>query len=79
MNLPLEVAKTLHVNEAARLLCHHWCPAAKTCTGAEAHSLKELQLLEATGSGLDLTHLGTGVAKENRSSLCALPVPKLIG
>ncbi len=79
MNLPHEIANTLHANEAARLLCHQRCPEAKTCTGLEALSLKELQLLEATGSGLALTQLGSDVSKECLCSLGTSPVPKLIG
>ena len=78
MKLPLEIAKTLHVNETARLLCHQRCPEAKTCSGLEAVSLMELRLLEATGSGLALTPIGADVSKECRYSLGTLPVPKLV-
>jgi hypothetical protein len=79
MILPLEIARTLHSNEIARLLCHRRCPAAKTCIGLEAHLLKELQLLEEVGNGLKLTHLGAEAANEHLTSIGVTSVPKLVG
>lgn len=79
MNIPLEVAKTLHSNELARLHCHRLCPAAKTCTGLEAHLLRKLQLLETPGNELVLTHFGADVAKLNSTSFGETSIPKLIG
>ncbi len=79
MNLPSEVAQTLHPNEMVRLHCHRWCPEAKTCTGLEAHLLRNLQLLEASRFGLALTHLGTAVAKQCLTSCDETSVPKLLG
>ena len=77
MNLPLEVTKTLHPNEAARLLCHRLCPNAKSCAGLEAHVLVKLQLLETTHRGLIFSRLGADVSKQIPITNGGISIPNL--
>lgn len=63
MNFPLEVAKTFHPNEVARLRCSFVCPDANTCTGLEAHMLEKLRLFEESSAGYVASKLGAEVSK----------------
>jgi hypothetical protein len=62
MDLPREVARTLHPNEAVRLHCHGWCPDAKACSGLEASMLEKLRLFEKSGDGYKRSNLGEAVS-----------------
>ncbi|MFT6120285.1 MAG: hypothetical protein ACJAXK_002236 [Yoonia sp.] len=77
MNLPLEITKTLHPNEAARLLCHRSCPNSKSCAGLEAHVLVKLQLLETTNRELIFSRLGEDVSKQIPITSVGVSIPNL--
>lgn len=79
MNLPLEVIKTLHSNEAARLLCHGWCPDAQACAGLEAHILEKLQLFEMTNLGLIFSQLVADASKQVPITSGEQSIPNLTG
>ena len=64
MDLPFEVARTLHSNEAARLRCHRHCPVAGSCTGLEASMLAKLRLFEKSEDGYTVSALGGEVSKQ---------------
>jgi hypothetical protein len=68
MDVPHEVARILHSNEAARLRCHKSCADAKGCVGLEASMLEKLQLLNKTGEGYRLSELGEDVSLHSQNA-----------
>ncbi len=76
MDLPFEVARTLHPNEATRLRCHSHCHVAGSCIGLEASMLAKLRLFEKTEDGYTVSALGGEVSKQvlQTNSLVTPPI-----